>query len=273
MTVCIAALCDKAQACVVAADREITVGFPINIGFEHHERKIEALGKTCVVLSSGNALVAEEVISRTKRGVAGVAQDDVQRASAVLRDTYLDVHLERAEQVILRPRGITLKEFKDVGAQKIPLPIYQQIDQLLFNFTLNTDFLISGVDASGAHIGWVHYHGVQGGGWLESFDKLGYQAIGSGGSHANILLSLTGQHRDLSVAETVFNVYAAKVNAEVAPGVGHATDMAVITKSGTEFLTEKFIEELKEQREKVSAQRPALDDLNSFFSKRKEVQG
>jgi len=267
MTICIAAVCDRARACVVAADREITVGFPINIGFEHHERKIEALSNTCVVLSAGNALVAEEVISRTKRGAV---DDDVSHACAAVREVYMGVHMERAEQVILRPRGITLKEFKEFGAQRIPLAIYQQMDQLFFNFTLNTEFLIAGVDASGGHIGWVHYHGVQGGGWLESFDKLGYQAIGTGGSHANILLSLTGQHRELSVPETVFNVYAAKVNAEVAPGVGPSTDMAVITESGTEFLTGDFIERLKNAQGKIKGQSPAAGELEGLFSKRKE---
>ncbi len=268
MTVCIAALCDKAQACVVAADREITVGFPLNIAFEHHERKIEAISKACLVLGSGNALVLEDVIARTKRAVGN--QGDVQRIAAILRDTYMAAHMERAEHVILRPRGFTLQEFKDVGGQKIPLATYQQIDQLLFNFTLQTDFLVAGIDNSGGHIGWVHYHGVQGGGWLESFDKLGYQAIGSGGSHAAILLSLEGQHRDLTIAETVFNVYMAKVNAEVAPGVGDETDLAVITKDGVEYLTGPFLEKVDEIREKVIGQRPPLKDLEGLFGKRKE---
>lgn len=270
MMVGIAALCDKAQACVVAADREITVGFPVNIGFEHHERKIEVTCPACVVVASGNALVAEDVVRRLKRGVAGVAEDDVLRAAGILRDTYMAVHMERAEHVILRPRGITLQEFKDTGAQKVPLPIYQQIDQLFFSFTLNTDFLIAGVDGSGGHIGWVHYHGVQGGGWLESFDKLGYLAIGSGGSHASILLSLTGQHRDLSLAETVFNVFAAKVNAEVAPGVGDVTDIAVIRKGSVEFLTEKFIEKLGDLHEKGAKGKRPTRELEKLFEERKE---
>lgn len=270
MTVCIAALSDKSQACVVAADREITVGPPVNIGFEHHERKIEPLSKACMALSSGNALVAEEVITRTRRGVAGAAEEDVQHCAATMRDVYMTVQLERAEQVLLRPRGLTLKEFKETGAQRIPLPLYQQIDQLFFNFTLNTDFLVAGVDGSGGHVAWVHYHGVQGGGWLESFDKIGYCAIGSGGSHASILLSLNGQHRDLTIAETVFHVYAAKVSAEVAPGVGRSTDMAVITKAGTEFLTEKFLDSLKDVRTKIGAQKPPLDELEGLYKKRKE---
>jgi len=224
MTVCIAALCDSGKSCVVAADREITVGLPLNINFEHGERKIEQVAGTVAVLSSGNALVCAELAGRLRNGLiaSGEIKPELQKAGGMLRDIYMQAHLERAESVILRPRGLTLDEFKLYGAQRLPLAIYQQIDQLFFNFTLNTEFIIAGVDQSGAHIGWVHYHGVQGAGWLEWFDKLGYQAIGSGSSHAGVLLALANQHSQLSLPETIYNVYRAKRSAEVAPGVGTA---------------------------------------------------
>jgi hypothetical protein len=133
---------------------------------------------------------------------------------------------------------------------------------MFWNFTLNTEFLLAGLDGSGAHISWVHYHGMQGVGWLESFDKLGYSAIGSGGPHANILLSLNGQHRDLPVAQTLFNAYAAKVSAEVAPGVGAATDIAVISGKGdVAFLSEDSIKKLGDLRTRTLAQKPPQTDL------------
>jgi len=72
MTICIAARCDKSQNCVVAADRELTVGVPMNIAFEHHERKIESVSKACLVLSSRNALIAEATKGTYRRIVYGV---------------------------------------------------------------------------------------------------------------------------------------------------------------------------------------------------------
>jgi hypothetical protein len=269
VTICIAALAEKGQACIVAADREITVSMPLNIAFEHHERKIEAISKSCAVMSSGNALIAEEVITRTRRAITGAGDEDMHRAATILRDTYMQVHIERAEQLILRPRGLTLQEFRDFGAQKIPLPIYQQIDNLFWNFMLQTEFIIAGVDTTGGHIGWVHYHGVQGAGWLESFDKLAYHAIGTGGSHAGILLSLTGQHRELSTAETVWNIYMAKVNAEVAPGVGEFTDMAIVTKDGIEFLSEAFITQMEKVSDEQDVKKPEAGTLEKLFNSRK----
>jgi len=275
MTVCIAALCDGGQSCVVASDREITVGFPMNIGFEHHERKIDEVTAKSVILSSGNALVAAEVIKRASLAINAAGIADILQCGSTLRDTYMTLHMERAEQVFLRPRGLTLQEFKDIGAQKIPPVIYQAIDGQFWNFCLNTDFILAGVDASGGHIGWVHYQGVNGGGWLEWFDKHGFQAIGSGGAHAAILLCLNGQHKNLSIAHTVYNVLSAKTSAEVAPGVGPATDMAIITKDGIEYISDSDIEKLKNIRRETYAKLATipkeLEDMPFAKKSRKEA--
>lgn len=246
MTVCIAALCNGGKSCVLGADREITVGLPLNINFDHGERKIEQVAETAAVLSSGNALVCAELSQRLRHALvaSGEKRPEVQKTGELLRDIYMQVHLARAASVILGPRGYTLDEFKMYGASRLPPAIYQQIDQLFFNFTLNTEFIAAGVDQAGGHIGWVHYHGVQGGGWLEWFDKIGYQAIGSGSSHAGVLLALANQHSQLTLAQTIYNVYRAKRSAEVAPGVGPATDMALITDAGVEFLNKEFLDTL-----------------------------
>lgn len=244
MTVCIAAVCDKGSTCVVAADREITLGGPINVGYEHHERKIDALSGSCVAMSSGNALVASEVISRTRSDPALTVGASIQSVAESMRAVYIDVHMRRAEEVILRPRGWTLAEFKERGAQGIPVQVYVSIDQQFWALTLNTEFIVAGVDQTGAHISWVHYHGLSGAGWLEPFDKIGFTAIGSGGSHATILLSLSGQHRDLPAWDTMYRVFRAKKNAEVAPGVGTATDLAIIQADGVKFVSGEILQQL-----------------------------
>jgi hypothetical protein len=226
LTICIASLCDDGKACVAAADREITVP-AINLEFEHADKKIEDVVSGCVVMSSGDALLAAQVIERT-RSTLGGSSHKVSSVAERLRDAYMSIHLERAEHVILHPRGFTLKEYKERGGTQIPAQTYLNIDQLLFNFGLNAvEFLIAGLDSTGAHVFRVYYSGVAGGDWLEWCDRLGYRAIGSGSSHASISLALEGQHRRLPVAETLYNVYSAKRNSEVAPGVGKATDIVV----------------------------------------------
>lgn len=262
MTICVGALSEHGKACVVGADREITAP-ALSLEFEHHEKKIEQLGKQCVVMSSGDALLAAEVIEKTRARLAGATTPNVQQIAEALRNTYMPIHLERAEQVILHPRGLTFKEFKEKGAQQLPLQIYLNIDQLLFNFGIGAvEFLVAGTDQTGAHIFRVHYSGMAGGSWLEWCDKLGYRAIGTGAPHASIFLSIEGQHRGRSIGETLYNVYCAKRTSEVAPGVGAATDLAIIVGDKIEVINEARLEKLAGLREKHQQQKVTREELD-----------
>lgn len=226
---------------------------PMNVGFEHHESKIDSLANTCVAMSSGNALFATEVIDLTRQALKSQSSLPVHKGAEKMKEVFMQLHLRRAEDVILAPRGWTLSEFKEHGGQRLPLQAHTEISQLFWQFNLGTDFIVAGVDAHGAHISWVHYNGVQGAGWLESYDKLGFHAIGSGASHAAILLSLGGQHKDLSAAETMYSVFHAKKNAEVAPGVGSTTDLGIISTGGVRFFGPETLARLEEIKEKAES--------------------
>jgi 20S proteasome alpha/beta subunit len=251
LTICIAALCDKGKNCVVGADREITVASH-TLEFDH-EKKIEALTDSCVIMAAGDSLFAAEIIEKTRQKVVAQSDKTIRVIAEDLRDIYKKLHLERAESVILHPRGLTLQEFLQYGAQRLPLQSYMSIDQQLFNFGLNVvEFLVAGTDSSGAHIYRVHYTGVGGGNWLEWCDRLGFRAIGTGALHAAILLSLGAQNREENTEKTIYNVYSAKKSAEVAPGVGPATDLAVISSSGIKFVTADTIKKLSDIRETIN---------------------
>jgi hypothetical protein len=250
MTICIAALSEDGKSCVVAADREVTAAF-INLEFEHHDRKIDLLGEQCVVLAAGDALLAAEVIENTRHQIQLNKVATLRQIAESLRDTYIKIHLTRVENVVLKPRGWSFQEFKEKGAQQLPLQVYLNMENQIFGFGLSVvEFLIAGVDLTGAHVFRVHYDGMAGGDWLEWCDRLGYRAVGSGASHASILLSLEGQHRGLPIHDTLLNVYRAKKNSEVAPGVGSATDLAVVSDK-VHLLGEKFIDELDTIRKTI----------------------
>ncbi len=254
MTICIAASCDGGKKCVVSADREVTAQ-SLSLEFEH-EKKIDVIGQSCVVMASGDSLLADEVSERTRRRVSIEGLSTIQQIAEALADVYLQCHLARAEGVILRPHGWTWTTYQQEGAQRIPTQVYMQIDSQLWNFGINVaEFLVAGVDESGAHIFRVHYEGMPGGGWLEWCDRLGYRAIGSGGPHASILLALQGQRRTLPVGETIFNVYSAKKNAEIAPGVGLETDVAVIEAGKIAFLDINAFGKLEGLRKELTAAR------------------
>jgi hypothetical protein len=265
MTICIAALCDKAKSCVVAADREITAP-ALSLEFEHRESKIDLLSKKCVVMSSGDTLLMAEIISKTRFAIPAGKEATILSLAEKLRDTYMTIHLERAESVILRPRGFNFQDFKEKGAQQLSPLIYQEISNQLFAFGINIiDFLVAGVDNTGSHIFRVHYNGVLGGSWLEWCDKLGHREIGTGALHASIFLSIEGQYSGLDVEETIYKIFCAKKIAELAPGVGPSTDLAIISEDGVVFADKKMFDALSSLHNDAKKNKPDLSKIKSIY--------
>ena len=73
MTVCIAATCDSGKHIVVAADKMVTAGHPMNLEFEPPLSKIEVLSNSCVGLASGSLPFADQIFSEAK-GKVGIAK-------------------------------------------------------------------------------------------------------------------------------------------------------------------------------------------------------
>jgi hypothetical protein len=265
MTICIAALCDEGKGCVIAADREIT-DQALSLEFEHRESKIDLLSKKCVVMSSGDALLPAEIIAKTRLVIPVEEEVMILSLAEKLRDTYIAVHLERAESVILKPRGFNFQEFKEKGAQQLLPQVYQEVTNQLFIFGINAvEFLVAGVDNTGSHIFRVHYNGMAGGSWLEWCDKLGHREIGRGAPHASIFLSIEGQYSGLGVAETIYNVYCAKKIAELAPGVGSSTDLAIISENGVLFADKTMLDTLLSLHNDAKKKKPDVSKIASIY--------
>jgi hypothetical protein len=125
----------------------------------------------------------------------------------------------------------------------------QQILGLVSQHNLQTDLLVAGMDDSGAHVFAITHPGQ-----LLPLATTGFGAIGSGGVHAGVRMSL-GQHtKAASLVDTLYNVYEAKRASEVAPGVGKLTDLAIIKDGNILFAWAEQIEAL----EKAHKEKPAL---------------
>src|SRR3989442_8365671 len=82
--------------------------------------------------------------------------------------------------------------------------------------------IICGVDLEGTHIMVVR------GSHIEDRDAVGFAAIGIGDWHANSQFMFEKHTYFRSFTETLLLTYTAKRRAEVAPGVGLATDMFTV---------------------------------------------
>jgi len=134
-------------------------------------------------------------------------------------------------------------------AQSPSSQILQQVLGMIMQHNLGLDLLVAGMDDSGSHLFTVTHPGV-----LLPVETTGYGAVGSGAVHAAVRLAL-GQHNKVaSLVDTVYNVYESKKAAEVAPGVGNATDMAIIKDGKVSFVKPEMFAVL----EKVHKEKPTL---------------
>ncbi|HEV2341506.1 MAG TPA: hypothetical protein VGS15_06900 [Candidatus Acidoferrales bacterium] len=265
MTVCIGALCDNGQAAVVAADKMVTFAAPMSLQMEPPVlRKITKINDEAVVLFSGSVADGEEIVSATKQQLKGLTNLPTQNVAEAVKTAYIALKEKRIQETILGPLlGADFPKFQSLLAQSASSQTLQQILAMVMQHNLQAETLVSGVDTSGAHLFAVSHPGV-----LLPLETMGYGAVGSGGLHAAVRLSLGQQNKVATILDTVYNVYEAKKAAEVAPGVGKLTDLAII-KNGKIFFAEvplfNVLEKTHKERPSLTAQeqeelRRACDD-------------
>jgi hypothetical protein len=81
------------------------------------------------------------------------------------------------------------------------------------------------VASNGSNVELLH---VDNFGTVRSYDDVGFAAIGIGGYHARSSLMQIGYVNTAQLSTALAFTYAAKKRAEVAPGVGRATDMHLV---------------------------------------------
>jgi 20S proteasome alpha/beta subunit len=227
----------------------MTFGAPMNLQAEGAVRKIIPLSDGHVLLFSGSVPDAEAVANGTK-GLTQQGSVSLKQVSDFAAKSYQDLKRRKVEDSILRPlMGIEFAQFQQLVSQSASSQVLAQMLGMISQHNLNLDLMLAGVDEDGGHIAVVTHPGTS-----LLMDTVGMSAIGSGGLHALVRLSLGKQTRDLSVSETIFNVYEAKRASEVAPGVGKVTDIAVLSGRKINFLPDPAFEVLKS----IVRERPAL---------------
>jgi hypothetical protein len=258
VTVCIAAVCGGGKAIVVAADRMFTAGPPVNLEFETAEKKIEALSPSCVALLAGNSALGTEIMQGALARLQGAQKPQVVLAAEAVKESYAQVRGTKVRDTIITPYlGPDFIRVEQLGTNiptylKDQPGVYQQLAMLMNNFNMGSDIIVAGVDDQGARLAVIGHPGT-----IAWFDKLGYAAIGSGGIHATMRLSLGAHTRNSPLVDTLYRVYDGKRASEVAPGVGQETDVAIVypdrTEQGSPKLLASLLETFKESGGKVPA--------------------
>jgi hypothetical protein len=219
----------------------------LSLEFETDEKKADEMGASCVALSAGNSVFATEILDHVRQDIAGNRTPEFSKLLAAIKKAYITVRAEKSEgQIVLSALGADYLLHKK---SNVPLPtylekqgqLYQQLVMMQGQFNLGVEFIVAGIDSRGAHISHVSNPGM-----TAPLDKLGYAIIGSGAIHAQIRLSMAGQTSHRGIPDTLSDVYNAKRVSEVAPGVGKATDLAIIDANGVRYCGEKTMAALEE---------------------------
>jgi 20S proteasome alpha/beta subunit len=224
LTVCVAAICNN-ENIVGAADRMLTAG---DVEFEPPQTKVLAVTSSIALMIAGDASLQIEIIHVLQARVAEQIRSTPDEWIKVrtVADCYYRYFQEarnsRSEKAILNPLGLTRETFITKQSHMDSTLVNKLASELVNYSVAEVQAIIAGLDSDGPHIYVVDNRGV------EARDSAGFAAIGAGYWHANSQIMFAEHARWKPMPDTLFLTYAAKKRAEVAPGVGEATDMFMI---------------------------------------------
>ncbi len=224
MTVCVVAIAENGSI-FGASDRMLTAA---DVQFEPQQTKVGAITTSIVIQFAGDASVQASVILSVLADTKAQIQKDpatwvnVCDVAELYRHYYDKLRFAQVEHRILMPLGLDRETW--LTKQKDMEPnLVKNIATELMNYEFpSVEAIVSGIDATGAHI-YVVRDGI-----VSCQDTVSFAAIGVGEWHATSQFMFAGHTRSKPIPETVLLVYSAKKRAEVAPGVGKDTDMFVI---------------------------------------------
>lgn len=241
MTICAAALAADFQAIVCIADKALTYGDYIQ--WDSDSSKIIKVNPSgTLLLFSGD----EEPSSKVLGQFIGKGKElwRKERTSIIktCEEQYLAAVNDLIEAKFLRPRFLDRKEYlKAITAPTLNDMMRSLADEIKA-FDMACDLLVCGFESFGEPF----ILDLKNPGIAIDMTLTGHQAIGSGWDKAISRLLFAEHKRIHSIGRTLYDLFDAKANAEMAVGVGYEWDAVVIMKNGYHDVTQE-IKDLVEQ--------------------------
>jgi 20S proteasome alpha/beta subunit len=228
------------------------------IEFEHEVPKSIQINDSCLVLFAGDSVNAAAII----RNAREAPRSEEASTSEISMQVAQQYHLQRlsvVDQQVFAPRGIALHQFYG-GLQTQMVPqIAMQLDNQAATLNIGIDLLVAGVDDFGGHVNGVGHPGQV----FQTYESVGFHAVGSGAIHAiqSLIERQQAPHRTLT--ETLFNVVVSKRRAEAAPGVGHDSDVYIVGKSAITRVESSVLDQVDSMYNE-STNRAQVKDSDEF---------
>ena len=144
MTVCIAAICEERKSLVLAADQMATMSHVVREQEGSH--KILEISDKIYMLTAGDAIAAKTVFTEVFEQVDKIKT--VEDAVELAKQAYINVHLTRAQSLVLVPRGLNFDNY-NASQRNLDPNIVSLIDQSLAQFRLDVLLIIAGINPDG----------------------------------------------------------------------------------------------------------------------------
>jgi hypothetical protein len=239
VTICAAAICKTAtsQGVIGISDRMLTMRGETE--FESGATKVFSFHPANVIcLSAGEATASLEIARNTRRQVEATGITDVAGVARLFAENHAALRQRRLADCLLGPLGLNFATFLS-GQHGLPpallLSLAEQIQDQ--SWDLGAEAVIAGVDGTGAHV----YH-VSDPGQSRCFDGPGFVAIGLGARHFETVFMAHSYDPTRDYSDALLLTFSAKRQAEMAPGVGRATDIIIMGEKEPYVLLQNEVE-------------------------------
>jgi hypothetical protein len=253
MTICIAAIGQHQgeEVIVFSTDHMVTIG---ELGqFEHSILKWREISPKTIAMLAGNPIFFDDLTKLTTDSLSfSEIADEVhknfkEKRRNIINSEIYDIY------------GIDNEFVKGALAAAIPNQHIAKILDQISQYNLQTQILLIGFESELAQISVVDESNIA------NFRVINFNAIGSGMIQAVNTLMFQKHGKDDDVLRTLYDVYKAKRNAEVAQGVGKETELLTLSqKTGCARINEaqfNLLSEIYDEELKMGRTHPDLEKL------------
>lgn len=239
MTICVAAIgvdSDTKEVIVFATDHMVSIG---SLGqFEKTIAKYKEINTNTVAMLSGNPLIFDQILDKCCKG------KHFKEIKEQIHKNMCSVKNLHIQKQILDIYKIDFDYIKEVLKGSVQNKYIDNILQSISEASLETNILVIGFEEHLAQISEIRESG------MIDYRDIDFGCIGSGAVQAMNTLLFQRHSKQDTLATTLYNVYKAKRNAEVAIGVGEETDMAILSEKGITKISTKNMKILENVYEK-----------------------
>lgn len=226
MTICIVAICESNTnpKIVFCADRLVTDANGLT--YEQGQPKIIGLSENCLVMMAGKGAESDQIIKATLEKIREKYVDepcpDIKGIVSILKKEHQQLREDCVSDEILKPRGLTLKEFY-ANIKNFPDWLGIMLDTQISNYDFGVNFLVFGFDIKENKYVFPRIYMLNEQGEEKLVNSVGFGIIGIGDSMSLPEITKETFNPKFPLSEALVRVYWAKKSAERVVSVGRET--------------------------------------------------